>query len=102
MNNYDKWLQSGADAGENEQESVDKRVAELMKTEYQPFTPEHIVTALCNDCLFLNDGEHTISDYAEQGNYYALGLFVKVRIYEYWERQANSHAHEDWQNGYRD
>ena len=102
MHNYDKWLESGAHANEDEKWSVDKRVTELMKTEYQPFTPEHIVTALCNDCLFLNNGEKTMSDYAEQGKHYELGLFVKVRIFEYWERQAESHAHEDWQNGYRD
>jgi hypothetical protein len=102
MHNYDKWLESGAHDNEDEDVFVEDRVAELMRGEYNPFTPANILTAISEECLFKDSDLESMSDYMEQRKITELGLLVKCRIVEYWENQANNHAHEDWQNGYRD
>lgn len=102
MHNYDKWLESGAHANEDEETFLSERICELMNGRYDPFKKENILTAILEDCLFHGSDLETMSDYMEQRKMTELGLLVKCRIVEYWERQAERHAIEDWEVNNRD
>lgn len=97
MSKLDQWLEAPYDEAERENESHQERAAELLNGSYSPFLPDNIQEAISNECLYQNDDLQTIADYMEQRKFAELGLLVKVRIEEYWEKMADSHAYDDWE-----
>ncbi len=102
MHNYDKWLESGAHENEDQETFLSDRTVELLNNEYNPYDPDNIYYALAEDSTFKTDDLQTMADYMAQRKHAELGLLIKCRIIEFWEKKAENHAYEDWEAGYRD
>ena len=103
MSAYDRWLESPFQEQCRQEEFLEDRVNELMMGEYNPFTPKNIVEAIYEDCLYSKEGDlEQFADLMAKREVTALGRMVFGRIIDYWERQAENQAIEDWNNGNRD
>ena len=100
---YDRWLESPYEEQAQYEDFLTERINELMMGEYDPYKPENIVEAIYEDCLFTKDGDlEQFADLMAKREVTALGRMVFGRIIDYWERQAENQAVEDWGKGNRD
>lgn len=100
---YDRWLEAPYREQADYEDWLEDRVNELMKGECDPFKEQNIVTAIYEDCLISKDGDlEQFADLMAKREVTALGRMVFGRIIDYWERQAENQAIEDWAKGNRD
>ena len=103
MSGLDRYLESCYNEQADRDDWLQDRVDELMIGEYSPFTPKNIVEAIYEDCLYSKDGDlEQFADLMAKREVTALGRMVFGRIIDYWERQAENQAIEDWNGGNRD
>ena len=103
MTAYDRWLESPFQEQCRQEEFLEERVNELMMNEYNPYTTKNIIEAIMEECLFSKEGDaEQLADLMERREVTMLGRMVFGRIVDYWERQAENQAIEDWAKGNRD
>jgi hypothetical protein len=103
MTAYDRWLELTFQEQCRQEEFLEERVNELMMGVYNPYTAKNIVEAISEECLFSKEGDiEQLADLMERREVTMLGRMVFGRIVDYWERQAEEHAIEDWDKGNRD
>jgi hypothetical protein len=100
---YDRWLETPYEDQAQYDDWIGERVNELMMGVYNPYTAKNIVEAISEECLFSKEGDiEQLADLMERREVTMLGRMVFGRIIDYWERQAEEHAIEDWGKGNRD
>ena len=85
----------GYHANETEESYIDSRTAELLNTEtYDPNLYHNITYAIGEDAL----AKHMIEIETAMRNrdFLTLGRLVWTDIVDYWERQADSQAADEW------
>lgn len=89
------WLEKLADRYENSYDINDEVVCELMNGECDPYKPNNIVEAICNqEVLFQKGGLEQMVDLMERRELHQLGRMVYDRLVSYWEAQAEEIAVE--------
>jgi hypothetical protein len=100
---YDRWLEAPYQEQADYEDFLQGRVDELMMGVYNPYTAKNIVEAIMEECLFSKEGDiEQLADLMERREVTMLGRMVFGRIVDYWERQAENQAIEDWAKGNRD
>ena len=96
ISKYDAWLSAAPDTSD-EDEYIEQRVFELLKTELNPTDICHIAEAI-SEAGELEQA--TIIDFVNQKNWEALGRKLYFISYEYMEHLAVSRAEHEIQQGY--
>jgi hypothetical protein len=96
ISKYDAWLSAAPDSSD-EDEYIENRVSELLKTEeYDPSQPSRIAEAVA-DCG--ETDQQIIRDYIEQKKWAELGLKFFCMSYDYMEHFAEAQAEHEVQQG---
>lgn len=94
---FDSWLTAAPD-NTDEEEYIDARVWELLKTkEYDPTDISHMSEAISEAD---EATQQTIRDFIEQDKWHELGRKLFCISYEYMEKFATSEAEHEIQQGY--
>jgi hypothetical protein len=98
MDNYDRWLVSGCDAGLDEQDRIDEEVARLMKEENNPDYYANFVEAITEDALAPHSD--ALEEALQQDDKAKIGLIISAAVYTYWEEKSNEEAQHSEEGGF--
>ncbi|MGI9214271.1 MAG: hypothetical protein ACR2HS_00985 [Gammaproteobacteria bacterium] len=98
MDNFDRWLESGADSGLDEQDRIDEEQARLLKEENNPDNYANFIEAITEDCL----AEHSdlLEDALQKNDKALIGLIISSAVYTYWEEKSLEEAQLSEEGGF--
>ena len=93
---FDAWLTAAPDTSD-EDEYIDQRVSEILKTDLDPSDAGRMAEAISEASP---ENQQIIRDYIEQSNWTELGRKLYCMAYEYMEHYATLMAQDEIQKGY--
>ena len=98
MDNYDRWLESGADDGLDEQDRIDEEQARLLKEENNPNHYSNFIEAITEDALAPHSD--ALEEALEQDDKEKIGLIISSAVYTYWENKSYEEAQLSEEGGF--
>lgn len=98
MDNYDRWLESGADDGLDEQDRIDEEAARLLKEENNPDDYNNFVSAIAEDALAPHI--EALEEALQKNDKEKIGLIISSAVYTYWEEKSYEEAQLSEEGGF--
>ena len=98
MIGYDRWLESGADDGLDEQDRIDEEQARLLKEENNPDHYANFIEAITEDCLASHCD--ALEEALQQNDKAKIGLIISSAVYTYWENKSLEEAQLSEEGGF--
>jgi hypothetical protein len=96
ISGLDRWLESPAHAGIDEEIYIEERTYELMKEEYDPTDVGRMAEAISEAS---EDDQEIIRDFIERKEWDKLGAKLFYMSYDYMEKFAESAAQREVEQG---
>jgi hypothetical protein len=90
MDNFDSWLESGADDGLDDQDLINDEITRLMKEENNPDLYHNFIEAISEDCL--SDHKDALEEALAQDDKQKVGLIISSSVFVYWEDKSEKEA----------